>query len=68
MDYNYKWLWKNIITESMMQLIKYEGRMLVNHRPFNKIKVAAKYMYLVYQNPELQLLPPPFMRIYIQYK
>ncbi|ARD74081.1 ABC transporter ATP-binding protein [Staphylococcus xylosus] len=60
---------KTSLLESMMQLIKYEGRMLVNHRPFNKIKVAAKYMYLVYQNPELQFITSSvYDEIYIQYR
>lgn len=60
---------KTSLLESMMQLIKYEGRMLVNHRPFNKIKVAAKYMYLVYQNPELQFITSSvYDEVHIQYR
>lgn len=60
---------KTSLLESMMQLIKYEGRMLLNHRSFNKIKVAAKYMYLVYQNPELQFITSSvYDEIHIQYK
>lgn len=60
---------KTSLLESMMQLIKYEGRMLVDKRPFNKIKVAAKYMYLVYQNPELQFITSSvYDEIHIQYK
>ncbi|MGW7904256.1 ABC transporter ATP-binding protein [Staphylococcus xylosus] len=60
---------KTSLLESMMQLIKYEGRMLVNHRPFNKIKVAAKYMYLIYQNPELQFITSSvYDEVHIQYR
>ncbi|WP_436957249.1 ABC transporter ATP-binding protein [Staphylococcus sp. AS1337] len=60
---------KTSLLESMMQLIKYEGRMLVNNRSFNKIKVAAKYMYLVYQNPELQFITSSvYDEVHIQYK
>ena len=60
---------KTSLLESMMQLIKYEGRMLLNNRSFNKIKVAAKYMYLVYQNPELQFITSSvYDEIHIQYK
>ncbi|MEB6169794.1 energy-coupling factor ABC transporter ATP-binding protein [Staphylococcus pseudoxylosus] len=60
---------KTSLLESMMQLIKYEGRMLLNHRSFNKIKVAAKYMYLVYQNPELQFITSSvYDEVHIQYK
>ena len=57
MDYNY---WKNgagktTLLESMMQLVKYKGEMFYNEKLL-KIKDAARYMYLVYQNPELQFI------------
>lgn len=47
---------KTSLLESMMQLIKYEGQMYINHHIYTKIKSAAKSMYLVYQNPELQFI------------
>ena len=39
----------------MMQLIKYEGTMAYKNTILKKIKDAAKHMYLVYQNPELNI-------------
>ncbi|NWK84464.1 ATP-binding cassette domain-containing protein [Staphylococcus sp. GSSP0090] len=47
---------KTSLLESIMQLIKYDGQMYINHDICNKIKFAAKSMYLVYQNPELQFI------------
>ena len=40
----------------MMQLIKYEGTMSFDGKKLTKIKEAAKNMYLVYQNPEIQFI------------
>ncbi|RIN31370.1 ABC transporter ATP-binding protein [Staphylococcus succinus] len=60
---------KTTLLESMMQLIKYEGKMYINNHPLTKIKDAAKHMYLVYQNPELQFITNSvFEEIFIQYK
>ena len=39
----------------MMQLVKYKGEMFYNEKLL-KIKDAARHMYLVYQNPELQFI------------
>ena len=47
---------KTTLLESMMQLIKYEGTMAYKNTILKKIKDAAKHMYLVYQNPELQFI------------
>ncbi|MDK7927323.1 MAG: ABC transporter ATP-binding protein [Staphylococcus simulans] len=47
---------KTTLLESMMQLIKYRGEMSYDGQPLHKIKEAAKHMYLVYQNPELQFI------------
>ena len=58
MDNDY---WKNgagktTLLESMMQLIKYRGKMTYQDQQLHKIKEAAQHMYLVYQNPELQFI------------
>ncbi|ARJ51516.1 ABC transporter ATP-binding protein [Staphylococcus lutrae] len=47
---------KTSLLESMMQLIRYKGDMHYNGQKLTKIKSAAKHMYLVYQNPELQFI------------
>ncbi|PTK55635.1 ABC transporter ATP-binding protein, partial [Staphylococcus nepalensis] len=47
---------KTTLLESMMQLIKYRGEMSYDGQPLHKINEAAKHMYLVYQNPELQFI------------
>lgn len=47
---------KTTLLESMMQLIKYRGKMTYQGQHLNKIKEAAQHMYLVYQNPELQFI------------
>lgn len=47
---------KTTLFESMMQLIPYEGTIQFNDKKLKKIKDAAKNMYLVYQNPELQFI------------
>lgn len=47
---------KTSLLESIMQLINYDGKMYINHHLYSKIKTAAKHMYLVYQNPELQFI------------
>lgn len=60
---------KTSLLESMMQLIKYDGKMYFNNHTLSKIKTAAKHMYLVYQNPELQFITHSvYDEIYIQYK
>jgi len=60
---------KTSLLESMMQLIKYDGKMVFNHKPLSKINEAAKHMFLVYQNPELQFITNSvYDEIYIQYK
>lgn len=52
----------------MMQLIKYEGTMAYKNTILKKIKDAAKHMYLVYQNPELQFITNSvYEEIYIHY-
>ncbi|MDU4780127.1 MAG: ATP-binding cassette domain-containing protein, partial [Streptococcus parasanguinis] len=45
---------KTTLLESIMQLIKYQGDVYFENQRLTKIKHAAKHMYLVYQNPELQ--------------
>ena len=47
---------KTSLLESLMQLIKYKGHVSFNHHTLKKIKHAAKHMYMVYQNPELQFM------------
>ena len=47
---------KTTLLESMMQLVKYKGEMFYNGKLLKKIKDAARHMYLVYQNPELQFI------------
>ncbi|MEL0538436.1 ABC transporter ATP-binding protein [Staphylococcus debuckii] len=47
---------KTTLLESMMQLIKYRGKMTYQDQQLHKIKEAAQHMYLVYQNPELQFI------------
>ncbi|WP_436861357.1 ABC transporter ATP-binding protein [Staphylococcus caeli] len=60
---------KTSLLESMMQLIKYDGQMFIAGQSLTKIKHAAKYMYLVYQNPELQFITHSvYEEIHIQYK
>ena len=59
---------KTTLLESMMQLIKYEGTMAYKNTILKKIKDAAKHMYLVYQNPELQFITNSvYEEIYIHY-
>ncbi|PNZ32215.1 Duplicated ATPase component YkoD of energizing module of thiamin-regulated ECF transporter for hydroxymethylPyrimidine [Staphylococcus petrasii] len=47
---------KTSLLESILQLIKYKGQMFYQDKQLKKIKDAAKHMYLVYQNPELQFI------------
>lgn len=47
---------KTSLLESILQLIKYKGTMTYQNVVLKKIKQAAKHMYLVYQNPELQFI------------
>ena len=47
---------KTTLLESIMQLIKYQGDVYFENQHLTKIKHAAKHMYLVYQNPELQFI------------
>lgn len=47
---------KTTLLESIMQLIKYQGSVHFQNQRLTKIKHAAKNMYLVYQNPELQFI------------
>lgn len=47
---------KTSLLESILQLIKYKGVMTFQGQELRKIKDAAKHMYLVYQNPELQFI------------
>lgn len=47
---------KTTLLESIMQLIKYQGDVYFENQRLTKIKHAAKHMYLVYQNPELQFI------------
>lgn len=47
---------KTSLLESILQLIKYIGQMFYQDKQLKKIKDAAKHMYLVYQNPELQFI------------
>lgn len=47
---------KTSLLESILQLIKYKGIMTFQGQELRKIKDAAKHMYLVYQNPELQFI------------
>ncbi len=47
---------KTSLLESILQLIKYKGHMFYQDKQLKKIKDAAKHMYLVYQNPELQFI------------
>jgi len=47
---------KTSLLESILQLIKYKGHMTYRNQSLSKIKQAAKHMYLVYQNPELQFI------------
>lgn len=59
---------KTSLLESILQLIKYKGRMTYNNEELKKIKQAAKHMYLVYQNPELQFITNSvYDEIYIHY-
>ena len=52
----------------MLQLIKYEGNMFYRDQLLSKIKQAAKHMYLVYQNPELQFITNSvYDEVYIHY-
>ena len=60
---------KTSLLESMMQLIKYEGTMSFDGKKLTKIKEAAKNMYLVYQNPEIQFIANSvYKEIFIQNK
>ncbi|WP_251516054.1 MULTISPECIES: ABC transporter ATP-binding protein [Staphylococcus] len=60
---------KTTLLESMMQLIKYDGKMYFNQKKLSKIKEAAQHMYLVYQNPELQFMTNSvYEEINIQFK
>lgn len=47
---------KTTLLESLMQLIPYDGLMQYNGKTLKKVKDAARNMYLVYQNPELQFI------------
>ncbi|WP_367120865.1 ABC transporter ATP-binding protein [Staphylococcus capitis] len=59
---------KTSLLESILQLIKYKGRMTYNNEELKKIKQAAKHMYLVYQNPELQFITNSvYDEVYIHY-
>ena len=59
---------KTTLLESMMQLIKYDGKMTYNGHVLKKIKDAAQHMYLVYQNPELQFITQSvYDEIFIQF-
>ncbi|MCU5745625.1 energy-coupling factor ABC transporter ATP-binding protein [Staphylococcus sp. SQ8-PEA] len=59
---------KTTLFESMMQLISYDGKMYYHQQPIRKIKEAAKHMYLVYQNPELQFITQSvYDEIHIQF-
>ena len=59
---------KTSLLESILQLIKYKGRMTYKNEELKKIKQAAKHMYLVYQNPELQFITNSvYDEIYIHY-
>ncbi|MBA1352587.1 MULTISPECIES: ABC transporter ATP-binding protein [Staphylococcus] len=60
---------KTSLLESIMQLIKYDGTMFFDGKKLTKIKEAAKNMYLVYQNPELQFIANSvYKEIFIQNK
>lgn len=59
---------KTSLLEAMLQLIKYEGDMFYRDQLLSKIKQAAKHMYLVYQNPELQFITNSvYDEVYIHY-
>lgn len=59
---------KTSLLESIMQLIKYKGKMRFNNHPIQSIKDAAQHMFLVYQNPELQFITNSvYEEINIQY-
>ncbi|MDR5602490.1 ABC transporter ATP-binding protein [Staphylococcus coagulans] len=59
---------KTTLLESIMQLIRYKGKMTFNGQKLTKIKDAAQHMYLVYQNPELQFIQNSvYDEIYINY-
>lgn len=59
---------KTTLLESMMQLIPYDGEMSYNDQRLTKLKQAAQYFYLVYQNPELQFIKNSvFDELYVNY-
>ncbi|KAA1036907.1 ABC transporter ATP-binding protein [Macrococcus equipercicus] len=47
---------KTTLLESIMQLIPYDGAMYYLGNRLKKLRTAAQYFYLVYQNPELQFI------------
>lgn len=47
---------KTSLLESLMQLIKYNGTVYFKDKPLKKVKDAARNMFFVYQNPELQFI------------
>lgn len=47
---------KTTLLDTMMQIIPHNGLIQYNNLSLKKIKDAAKNMYLVYQNPELQFI------------
>ncbi|TDM02262.1 ABC transporter ATP-binding protein [Macrococcus carouselicus] len=47
---------KTTLLESMLQMVPYSGEMYYEDRRLTKVRDAAKHLYLVYQNPELQFI------------
>lgn len=47
---------KTTLLETIMQLIKYNGKIHYKDKQLKKIKDASQHMYFVYQNPELQFI------------
>ncbi|GGB08741.1 ABC transporter ATP-binding protein [Macrococcus hajekii] len=59
---------KTTLLESMLQMVPYKGTMTYNDQKLRKVKDAARYFYLVYQNPELQFIQNSvYDEIYINY-
>ncbi|EKU47748.1 ABC transporter ATP-binding protein [Staphylococcus massiliensis] len=60
---------KTTLFESMMQLIPYKGKMTYHGKTLRKVRDAAKNIYLVYQNPELQFIQNSvYKEIYINFQ